>query len=304
MASDPRLASWSRSRPTSSATSQAQRRACSRRHASPTETAGSWPSCGERVAAPGSRSIACRQRLIDATIATEDATFYYNVGVDPARIAGAALQNAQQGEVVSGASTITMQLRAQPVLGPELALQPDYGPQDAGGWPGSGADHTLQQGRAAGNVSQPAQLRPSGLWAGSCGPGLLWQVSPGSDAGRGKPAGRDPATARQSGPIRASRRRQGAPANGAGLDGASFVPDPSRCRCRVCRADHPPARVRDTCQPGSPLRPVRRERPGPAAGAGRRTPQRSADHHNARPGHANPGAVRRRPEGGRAAAQG
>ncbi|MFZ2486620.1 MAG: transglycosylase domain-containing protein [Anaerolineae bacterium] len=48
--------------------------------------------------------------LIDATIATEDATFYTNPGIDPARIAGAALQNAQQGGVVSGASTITMQL--------------------------------------------------------------------------------------------------------------------------------------------------------------------------------------------------
>lgn len=58
------------------------------------------------------------KRLIDATIATEDATFYYNLGVDPARIAGAALQNAQQGEVVSGASTITMQLARNLFLGP------------------------------------------------------------------------------------------------------------------------------------------------------------------------------------------
>ncbi|MCO6450689.1 MAG: transglycosylase domain-containing protein [Caldilineales bacterium] len=48
--------------------------------------------------------------LINATIATEDATFFSNTGVDPVRIAGAALQNAQEGGVVSGASTITMQL--------------------------------------------------------------------------------------------------------------------------------------------------------------------------------------------------
>lgn len=48
--------------------------------------------------------------LLDATIATEDATFYTNVGIDPARVVGAALQNAQEGEVVSGSSTITMQL--------------------------------------------------------------------------------------------------------------------------------------------------------------------------------------------------
>ncbi len=57
--------------------------------------------------------------LIDATIATEDATFYSNPGIDPARIAGAALQNAQQGGVVSGASTITMQLARNLFLGPD-----------------------------------------------------------------------------------------------------------------------------------------------------------------------------------------
>ena len=57
--------------------------------------------------------------LIDATIATEDATFYINLGIDPARIAGAALQNAQQGGVVSGASTITMQLARNLFLGPD-----------------------------------------------------------------------------------------------------------------------------------------------------------------------------------------
>ncbi len=55
--------------------------------------------------------------LVNATIATEDATFYENYGVDPFRIAGAALQNAQEGEVVSGASTITMQLARNLFLG-------------------------------------------------------------------------------------------------------------------------------------------------------------------------------------------
>lgn len=59
------------------------------------------------------------KHLVDATIATEDATFYSNLGVDPARIAGAALQNAQQGQVVSGASTITMQLARNLFLGPD-----------------------------------------------------------------------------------------------------------------------------------------------------------------------------------------
>jgi penicillin-binding protein 1C len=71
---------------------------------------------GRRTWIPLSR---ISQHLIDATIATEDATFYHNLGVDPARIAGAALQNAQQGGVVSGASTITMQLARNLFLGPD-----------------------------------------------------------------------------------------------------------------------------------------------------------------------------------------
>ncbi len=57
--------------------------------------------------------------LINATIATEDATFFANAGIDPIRIAGAALQNVEEGEIVSGASTITMQLARNLFLGSE-----------------------------------------------------------------------------------------------------------------------------------------------------------------------------------------
>ncbi len=57
--------------------------------------------------------------LIEATIATEDATFYENIGIDPARIAGAALQNVQEKQIVSGASTISMQLARNLFLGPD-----------------------------------------------------------------------------------------------------------------------------------------------------------------------------------------
>ncbi|NJN81771.1 MAG: hypothetical protein HC802_05425 [Caldilineaceae bacterium] len=57
--------------------------------------------------------------LINATIATEDASFYMNSGVDPVRIAGAAIKNLQEGEIVSGASTITMQLARNLFLTPE-----------------------------------------------------------------------------------------------------------------------------------------------------------------------------------------
>ena len=50
------------------------------------------------------------ETLKQATIATEDATFYSNPGIDPLAIGRAALQNAQAGEIVSGGSTITQQL--------------------------------------------------------------------------------------------------------------------------------------------------------------------------------------------------
>jgi penicillin-binding protein 1C len=70
---------------------------------------------GRRTWVPLSR---ISKNLIDATIATEDSTFYVNTGVDAARIASALLQNSEQGEIVSGASTITMQLARNLFLGP------------------------------------------------------------------------------------------------------------------------------------------------------------------------------------------
>lgn len=48
--------------------------------------------------------------LQDATIATEDATFYKNPGFDPLSILRAAYQNFKSGRIVSGASTITQQV--------------------------------------------------------------------------------------------------------------------------------------------------------------------------------------------------
>jgi penicillin-binding protein 1C len=59
------------------------------------------------------------KNLVDATIAAEDSTFYYNTGIDSARVIGAALQNWQEGQIVSGASTITMQLARNLFLGPD-----------------------------------------------------------------------------------------------------------------------------------------------------------------------------------------
>ena len=56
--------------------------------------------------------------LIAATIATEDASFFTNRGVDSRRIVGAALQNVQSQSIASGASTITMQLARNIFLDP------------------------------------------------------------------------------------------------------------------------------------------------------------------------------------------
>ncbi|MCB0127638.1 MAG: transglycosylase domain-containing protein, partial [Caldilineaceae bacterium] len=65
------------------------------------------------------------QHLINATVATEDASFYDNMGIDPLRIAVAAWQNHKSGGIVSGASTITMQLARNLFLGPEDRYNPD-----------------------------------------------------------------------------------------------------------------------------------------------------------------------------------
>jgi penicillin-binding protein 1C len=57
--------------------------------------------------------------LLDATVATEDVTFYTNLGIDPFRIAAAAWANTAEGRIISGASTISMQLARNLFLGPD-----------------------------------------------------------------------------------------------------------------------------------------------------------------------------------------
>ncbi len=58
-------------------------------------------------------------QLRDAVVATEDASFYKNTGVDALRVVGAFVQNAQSGGITSGASTITMQLARNLFFEPE-----------------------------------------------------------------------------------------------------------------------------------------------------------------------------------------
>ena len=57
--------------------------------------------------------------LINAILATEDATFYTNPGYDARRVVGAMMQNAEAGSVISGASTVTMQLARQLFFDPD-----------------------------------------------------------------------------------------------------------------------------------------------------------------------------------------
>ena len=56
---------------------------------------------------------------VNATIATEDASFYHNPGVDAWAIVRALWINLRSGEILSGGSTITQQLARNLLLSPE-----------------------------------------------------------------------------------------------------------------------------------------------------------------------------------------
>ncbi len=64
--------------------------------------------------------------LIQATVATEDRFFYNNVGVDPIAVVRAVYYNLTEGEIVSGASTITQQLARNVLLTPEERTQQTF----------------------------------------------------------------------------------------------------------------------------------------------------------------------------------
>ena len=63
------------------------------------------------------------QACVDATVATEDASFYTNSGVDLWAIVRALWINLQGGEILSGGSTITQQLARNLLLSPEERTQ-------------------------------------------------------------------------------------------------------------------------------------------------------------------------------------
>jgi 1A family penicillin-binding protein len=64
--------------------------------------------------------------VINATLATEDRFFFLNVGVDPIAIIRATYSNVSEGQIVSGASTITQQLARNIFLTPEERTEKSY----------------------------------------------------------------------------------------------------------------------------------------------------------------------------------
>lgn len=61
--------------------------------------------------------------LRQAVVATEDASFYTNPGVDPLAIVRATVSNLRSGQIVSGASTITQQVARLLLMSPEERVE-------------------------------------------------------------------------------------------------------------------------------------------------------------------------------------
>jgi 1A family penicillin-binding protein len=78
------------------------------------------PSGGRRILVPYEQ---ISPHLINATVATEDERFWRHPGVDPISIIRAVIQNVQEGEVVSGASTIPQTLVDVVLLSPEERME-------------------------------------------------------------------------------------------------------------------------------------------------------------------------------------
>jgi len=62
-------------------------------------------------------------RLKQATLAVEDSSFYYHLGIDPKAIIRASVANYRAGHVVEGASTITQQLTKTLFLSPQKKFE-------------------------------------------------------------------------------------------------------------------------------------------------------------------------------------
>jgi 1A family penicillin-binding protein len=65
--------------------------------------------------------------LVDATVATEDANFFTNPGVDPRGIVRAAWSNLEAGRTVAGGSTISQQLVKNVLIPPDERYEVNFG---------------------------------------------------------------------------------------------------------------------------------------------------------------------------------
>ena len=61
--------------------------------------------------------------LKQATIATEDSSFYHNIGIDPVGVARAIYYLVRYGRVISGGSTIAQQLVKNTMLNPDPTVE-------------------------------------------------------------------------------------------------------------------------------------------------------------------------------------
>jgi 1A family penicillin-binding protein len=61
--------------------------------------------------------------MIEAIVAVEDRRFFEHRGLDPVRVAGAALRNIRAGKVIEGGSTITQQLARAAQLSPRRTFE-------------------------------------------------------------------------------------------------------------------------------------------------------------------------------------
>jgi hypothetical protein len=164
--------------------------------------------------------------LLDAVIATEDGSFYQNEGIDPRRLIGAMVQNAQGDGVVAGASTITMQLARMLFLPPDERFSRSL-------------DRKINEVLLAQDLTrlytkdEILELYLNLAYFGR-GAHVLWQNRRRFKSRRGFAAGRSAPTARTSRPVYQPGRRQRSPADCAGLDGAARLHLSDRGRRCLC----------------------------------------------------------------------
>ena len=108
---------------------------------------------------------------------------------------GAALTNYEAGQVISGASTITMQLARNLFLGPDERYEQSMDRKMLEAGLAQELTDALLQGRDPGDVPEPGELRPPAPTGRRRQPDLFRQARVAAHPGRGRAARRHPAVA-------------------------------------------------------------------------------------------------------------